>query len=303
MGQLLQIPTHSGQPPRFIVNKNLISKNEFLAPKSSSNTKYKPLMHYIELIKIEKINENPLFHIKMNNKVYFYNFLVVNILENKIVLQCQKSSEKCYVLKNITPMDQLKNIISKKSNSIFNDFDKNNMIVYDLKSYNIENCQFPDNHKCKGVDFKNYLMRNWDRDRYEQIVQITDSTSSTSNLLQPAQKTVKKSCLKKLVKIVNRSGQPVFEIKIENKIFNYVLQGIKSDYLIELKCFGCFSLAYIKSTDILRDIIISAGDLLYPYKFWNYSNFRIYDTRCYGSIDIIEKHSSECKNIAQISPW
>jgi hypothetical protein len=143
-------------------NKTAAIKN--FVSKSSPKTKNKPLLHHIELIKIEKVNKtiglsnktaHPLFHIKMNEKIYVYSFLGINI-EKKIVLQCQKSAEKCFVLKHITPTDQLKDLIfeiepNSMSKARFNHLDKNNPMVYELKSYDITNCQFLDNHKCKGL--------------------------------------------------------------------------------------------------------------------------------------------------------
>lgn len=105
----------------------------------------------------------------------------------------------------------------------------------------------------------------------------------------------------KLIQI--RSSQRVFDIKIGNKIFNYILLGIKSLQIIELNCIECSCIAHINTTDLLLDVLVSTGgpaDCIYPFKFSFSSNFyyRTFDSRCYGGFELLGEHTAACKHLA-----
>ena len=99
----------------------------------------------------------------------------------------------------------------------------------------------------------------------------------------------------KLLKIQNHGGQQIFTLQIHEQFFNYIQKGIKSDFSIKLECRSCQRIAYIQSTDILRELMVRGANIIYPYTFLDSSNLIIYDPQSYGNLEKLEEHRLSCK--------
>jgi hypothetical protein len=173
------------------------------------------------------------------------------------------------------------NLYKSSKNHYSKTLDISDPRVYDLENYDINSFDIAKGHKCLGMAIDVYL----------NLINIPEV-----------------KC--KLVKIINRAGNPNLQFVINGKNYFYEIAGIEADYKIVLRCtkfilsFSCGNLSYILPSDYLKQIIQNSPTISKYTKFLDKSDPRVYDLNNYyiNSFDIGKGHKcsgTEIKNFSK----
>ena len=198
-----------------------------------------------KILKIAKTPRGPLFHIQLNNKVYFYAFKGIK-LNFKFVLKCTKCRHLAYVC----PRDILKSIIyDNPKTPLSKDIDFLDPRVYELESYDLDS--FDKVKKCVAMTFDCYSasqnVKNVDSE-------IHNKTSHDNLKIAP---TSEKNA--KILKIATNKKFTSFYIEFGELVYLFGYRGVKANFDIVLKCHRkCSHTIFLRPKDVLKDIIFDS---------------------------------------------
>ena len=220
----------------------------------------------MKLYRILNRSGNPSFHFENDGKMFFHRITGIRA-DYKIVLACTRSyrteqskSTCCSSSSFILPSEFLKEIMqdAPKSARYSLMFDKSDPRVYDMNNYDLNSLEIVKGHKCQGTDFASYLKLHPIKD---QDVKSELIKSEENKVLQNCALNATKINLK-LVRIVNRRGNPILHFEIDEKMYFYAIRGVRADFKMSLKCVEshstkkrCDNTSYIVPSVFLKKIM------------------------------------------------